>query len=316
MGRQTGKYSRSRGKVMLEKAPWQKLGTTLKLGLRALPEPDWLPFDDLFGDAEARAQLLEQKAALLRHHHAEVFAALPETEAAGAEVLALIDRHCAKHHAGAATVPIDRPSSLHPLDAAARLIPEDLLLLAPRPRQNGGKAGDLDWCLVAASLCFPAHWLLAEKMGLPLAAIHAPVPHYQERLAIPMDRFFTNMKTGPISTRMNWSLQLGAELFAPSRSERQAALADINSDAMRLRVESQTLRKLPVSGYVLFTIRTHMVPLQRWQDTPGAIQDLVAMLAEMSPETRDYKGAHLYEAALQQAVAALKGGNEGPTQDG
>ena len=285
---------------MSEKAPWQKLGYTLKLGLRALPEVDWLPHEDLFGNAAARQLQLNTKAELLRDRHQDVFASLPETEAAGAETLAMVQSHL-KTHQPQTALSSQNTDGLHPLDAAARLIPEDLLLLAPRERETETQSGAYDWVLVAASLCFPAHWVLAEKIGLPLAGIHAPVPHYQERLETPIDRFFTNMKIGPISTRMNWSLQLGAELYAPHRSERQAAVADINSHDLCVRLESQTLRKLPQSGCVLFTIRTHLVPFSHWQDTPHALQDLVTMLGEMSPETRAYKGAHLYEDALKQA---------------
>ena len=75
---------------MSEKAPWQKLGYTLKLGLRALPEEDWLPVGDQFGDQSARQKQLEEKAKLLKDLHDDVFSALPETEAAGTEVLAMI----------------------------------------------------------------------------------------------------------------------------------------------------------------------------------------------------------------------------------
>jgi len=280
-----------------ERAPWQKLGYKLKLGLRVRAEADWLPFDDLFGDAAARGRQLQLKADLLAKRHNQVFAAEPDSDVAGAEVLAMVQAHLDTYHQAGSFPPA---GDVHPLDAAARLVPEDLLLLAPRRRSNGGAAGDYDWCLVAASLCFPAHWVLAEKMGKPLAAIHAPVPHYDERLATPMDRFFTHMKVGPISTRMNWSLQLGAALFVPHRAARKAALGDIANDQMCLRMENQTLRKLPKTEHVLFTIRTHIVPLSRWRNTPGAIDDLVAMLAEMSVETRAYKGAHLYEDALRR----------------
>ena len=270
--------------------------------MRALPEDQWLPQDDRFGDHDAYQHQLDTKAALCRDRHHDVFAALPDTEDAGAEALALIKTHLAEHHQKSASPSAEDAQDLHPLDRAARLIPEDLLLLAPRPSAQDGAGDHLEWVLVAASLCFPAHWVLAEKMGLPLAAIHAPVPHYKERLETPMDRFFTNMKVGPISTRMNWSLQLEPELFAPHRSARPAAMGDIVDDRLTLRVESQSLRKLPRSGVVLFTIRTHLVPLQYWRHVPGAIEDLVQMLSEMSPETRDYKGAGLYEDALRMFI--------------
>ena len=282
-----------------EQAPWQKLGFKLKLGLRARDEADWLPHDDLFDDHSARDSQLAYKAQLLGDRHDEVFAALPRSEPAGREVLAMVRTHLQQFHdASLPDLPAD--ADLHPLDAAARLVPEDLLLLEPRRRANGGTGGDFDWYLVAASLCFPAHWVLAEKMNKPLAAIHAPVPDYRERLETPMDRFFTNMKIGPISSRMNWSLQLGDELCSPHRSTRKAAMGDLANEDMCLRMENQTLRKLPETGLVLFTIRTHMVPMIRWQSTPGAIAALVDMLDQMSEAARNYKGAHLYRDALQQ----------------
>lgn len=286
-----------------EQAPWQRLGFKLKLGLRARDEADWLPYDDLFDDHSARDRQRAYKAQLLTDRHDEVFAALPGSAAAGREVLAMVRAHLAQFHdIGPADLhPDDR---LHPLDVAARLVPEDLLLLEPRRRDNGGAGGDFDWYLVAASLCFPAHWVLAEKMNRPLAAIHAPVPDYRERLETPMDRFFTNMKIGPISSRMNWSLQLGDELFSPHRSTRKAAVSDLANENMCLRMENQTLRKLPETGLVLFTIRTHMVPMIRWQSTPGAIAALVEMLDQMSKEAQEYKGAHLYRDALQQSLVA------------
>ncbi len=286
-----------------ERAPWQRLGFKLKLGLRARDEADWLPYGDLFNDHLARDRQRAYKAQLLTNKHDEVFAALPGTAAAGREVLEMVQSHLAQFHDIKSADP--HPNDhLHPLDMAARLLPEDLLLLEPRRRDRGGAGGDFNWYLVAASLCFPAHWILAEKMNRALAAIHAPVPDYREQLETPMDRFFTNMKIGPISGRMNWSLQLGDELFSPQRSTRKAALGDLANENIFLRVENQTLRKLPKTGLVLFTIRTHMVPVIRWQSTPGAIAELIEMLDQMSKELQDYKGAHLYRDALKQSLVA------------
>ena len=155
---------------------------------------------------------------------------------------------------------------------------------------------------MAASLCFPAHWVLAEKIGKPLAAIHEPVPHYDERLAGPVDRFFNKMTIGPISARMNWSLQVGSDLFTPHRAQRQAAAGDLDNHQLCLRLENQTLRKLPQTGFVLFTIRTHIEPVSRWKHTPNAIDDLLKMLNDMSVESQSYKGASLYAGALAKST--------------
>ena len=287
-----------------EHAPWQRLGFKLKLGLRARSEAKWLPSNDLFGNCTARAEQIVLKTQLLAKHHKDVFSAMPNTNAAGDEVLAMVRQHLTTYHHDQAHN--DRMATadagLHPLDRAARLVPEDLLLLAPFGEAASDDATVVKWHLVAASLCFPAHWVLAEKMGKPLAAIHDPVPHYDERLAGPVDRFFNKMKVGPISARMNWSLQIGTDLFTPHRAQRQAAAGDLDNHQLCLRLENQTLRKLPQTGFVLFTIRTHIEPVSRWKHTPNAIDDLAKMLNDMSSESQSYKGASLYAGALAKLI--------------
>ena len=278
--------------------PWERLGNKFTLGLRTRTEAEWLPFDDAFGDAGRRQDQMTERDWLFDNRHDETFAALDGSEEAGAEVRDMVITHLAGHHGTAPEAP--RPG-MHPLEAAARMVPEDLLLLKSRPRKDDD--GLLDWTLVAAALAFPAHWVLAEKMGRPLAGIHEPVPHYGERLETPMDRFFTNMKTGPISHRWNWSVMTSHRLFTPHRSRRTPLAPGAGIDEIFIRIESQTLRKLPSSGMILFTIRTYAEPLSRWAGLPGAVASLLEMLDGMTPEMRDYKGFAMYEDALRAFVA-------------
>jgi len=198
--------------------------------------------------------------------------------------------------------PVTTQEDIHPLEMAARMVPEDLLLLAPR-RQDGNP-GVTDWVLVAAALAFPAHWVLAEKMDRPLAGIHGPVPHYGELLERPMDRFFTNMKVGPVSHRWNWSVVTTDRLFTPHRMRRTPLPAGAGIEDIFIRMESQTLRKLARTGHVLFTIRTYVEPLSRWAAVPGALASLAELLDGMTPQMRDYKGVELYEDALKTHLAA------------
>ena len=121
-------------------------------------------------------------------------------------------------------------------------------------------------------------------------------------MAGPVDRFFDKMTIGPISARMNWSLQIGADLFTPHRAQRRAAAGDLDNNQLCLRLENQTLRKLQQTGFVLFTIRTHIEPVSRWKHTPDAIEDLAKMLKDMSSESQSYKGASLYAGALPKPI--------------
>ena len=282
-----------------EQTPWQRLGYRFTLGLRSRAEADWLPRQDAFGEADRRSRQLAEKARLFDARHSEVFAATPKGLVAGREVLAMVTTHLATHHG---VEPGETNHDSHPLEAAARLVPEDLLLLAPRARD--GDPDILDWCLVAAALAFPAHWVLADKMERSLAGIHEPVPHYGEQLETPMDRFFTRMQVGPISHRWNWSVVTTDQLFTPHRTRRAPLKPGAGINDIFLRMESQTLRKLPDSGQILFTIRTYVEPLGRWADMPGALESLVEMLALMTPQMRDYKGVELFEDALKAYLAS------------
>ncbi len=283
-------------------APWQRLGINLKLGLRARDESNWLPFNDLFGDHKARSRQLAAKSNLLKTRHNEVFSALPSADAASAEVLEMIIEYLHTHHQKAKE---DPNQALHPLEAAARLTPEDLLILEPRQLTDENSTKHTEWCLVAGALCFPAHWLLEEKMDKPLGAIHGPVPHYDKTLDAPVNRFFNNMKIGPISTRMNWSLQSGDALFSPIRAHQLIQPNNKYKEQLYVRIENQTLRKLPQTGQILFTIRTHLAPVANWCETKGAIEDLLAILGDMSPEMQKYKGTAIYETRLRQMLPNL-----------
>ena len=105
-------------------APWQKLGFLLKLGLRPRQESCWLPRESLFGNDSERDEQISQKQHLFAHNYADIFAAFPSASSACTETLQMVCNHITLHH-HAPTLDIDHTQ--HPLEAAARLVPEDLL---------------------------------------------------------------------------------------------------------------------------------------------------------------------------------------------
>ena len=276
-------------------APWQRLGKKLQMGLRACAEEDWLLTPDHFGDADMLRRQLALKQELSQTHHAAIFDATPDSIDASLETVNLIQNNLSAHHG----IELKPDASRHPLDAAALQIPEDVLLLAPQEMDNGTV-----WILKAASLAFPSHWVLAEKMNLPMAAIHTPVPGYGDVLAGPVDRFFTAMLTGPISQRRNWALQIDDGLFTPSRFDHAPITTDEIASRLFVRVERQTLRKLPATGWIIFTIQTAIAPIGNWQDDQPALDDLATLIAAMTPAERDYRGVNDYLQQLLDWVEA------------
>ena len=94
------------------------------------------------------------KTELLYDRHEDAFSALPNSIAANTKALEIITTHLATHYPD---IPLVVDPSLHPLEAAARSITEDLFILTPRQRSDGTPANQTDWCLVAGKLCFPTH---------------------------------------------------------------------------------------------------------------------------------------------------------------
>ncbi len=273
------------------------------MGLVAIDARDWIALGP-----DAREQLIEKRR-LLAERHAEVFAALPGTEDAGAEVVDLLFDHLPKRFptayprmdnviAVAATGELisRRHPALHPLDVAGRLVPEDLCLM--RADAEGVHR------LVAASLCFPSRWSLAAKLGHKLAGIHGPVPDYGEKLARPVDRFFANLRPERIVQRLNWTVHDRPDLFQPTGGTRRAheVPAERYGDSLWLRVERQTLRRLPRAGDVLFTIRTYRTPLETLAAADA--RRLGAAVAGLPAAERGYKGLATVGDALAAWLAA------------
>lgn len=240
--------------------PWLGMGT------RGLELSGWLlPDEDIQRD-------LELKAELLANRHDEVFAALAtaEVDDASAEVLDLVV---------AATGATPEPG-VHPLDAAGRLVQEDLCLLVEH---------DGSFHLDAASLCFPSYWRLHDKLGRPMVDVHETVAHYADELSAKVDRFLTRLRPERPVWRRNWSIHDDPQYFLPT--EREPVAVD-PPNGLWLRTERQTLRRLPRTGAVLFTIRTQQVPLRVLADRPDVARRMAAAIAAWSPDLRAYKGGH------------------------
>jgi hypothetical protein len=259
----------------------------LAMGLLTLAEAEWLEVDgDLARDLALKRRLLEER-------HGDVFAALPEAAAPAAELLAILVEHLTRHHAALfrrnggrllATATNESwelpPSSLHPLDLAGRLVQEDFCLLA---------AAENSYRLIGASLCAPARWRLAEKIGQALDAIHGPVPGYGDRLSRPVRRFFALLKSDKPVWRLNWGIFDDPALFQPAAGPPRTISPANAGELLWLRVERQTLRRLPGTGAVVFTIRTHITRLDRAIRMRQDAADLADAIRDMSEETRHYK---------------------------
>jgi hypothetical protein len=231
-----------------------------------------------------------------------VFAALPESATGQEEVLELLLDHlparfpslferCGADLVRRRTGERFESDPARPLLAVGRMVQEDFCLMQKSP------AG---YRLVAAVLCFPAHWRLADKLGRPLDAIHEPVPDFADRMARPVDRFFSALQVERPVWRTNWSLVDTPELFRPPEHRTRPRTIDAAraGEQLWLRVERQTLRRLPRSGSVLFGIRTYVEPLAEVTADPEVAQALADRVREMPARMAAYKGIVAIRAPL------------------
>lgn len=263
-----------------------------RIGLRLLDIDRWIE-----PDHAAEAQF-ENKRHLLKERHGEVVAALPVSEAAQAELLKLLASHLMRQHPGIyeqsgtriCRVPhgdtVDlADDSLSAIDRAGRLVQEDICLM---------QAGEGGHVLTAASLCAPSAWRLADKIGRPLEGIHEPVPGFGESLLRRTERIFSSLRVDQPVWRTNWSIMSEPTLFLPGGHDRSpdrlvGLLAQTAGDRLWLRVERQTLRRLPQSGAIVFTIKTSVDPLRSIGERPDLMRGLKRAVAEMPDDMARYK---------------------------
>ncbi|SMF45421.1 Protein of unknown function [Tistlia consotensis] len=288
--------------------PWR-----MTMGLMAMKPRDWIEIDEEydFYVAEKRRLLSERRAA--------IFAARPGSEAACRELqdnlagflaerfperFALEGRTLTRLADGTAWDLDDGPEKggEHPLARAGLWVQEDFCLL-----QSAGE--DEPYLLTAATLSFPTRWKLAEKVGVPLLAIHDPVPGYGERLGRPVDRFFQKLSPDRPVWRANWSLIDEPTLFVPEghgRKDRDPAITAENAgERVWLRVERQTLRRLPESGAVVFGIRVYRHPLSSLAEAPEAAGQLARWLGELPEDLARYKSLPVFGEAVRSYLQKL-----------
>ena len=272
--------------------PYDGSSQPFGIGLRSLDLSHWIEVD------EHLPRYLSEKHRLMSEMPDAVFVEEAETMQAQLEVQQLLISHLLKsfpqiYQARDGVVQIVNEqagsrSSAHmpPLLQAAMLVQEDLVVM--RKSSEG-------WRLVAASVCFPSSWNLREKFGRPMHEIHAPVPGFSEgtRNALMIERIFDNLKAGMPAERFNWSIYNDDVLFHDDRSGEHFPDNEDENDQYFLRVEHQTLRKLPVSGDILFTIRIHIDPilaLAKRNDKREIATEFIVTLEAMTESQLLYKG--------------------------
>jgi hypothetical protein len=270
----------------------------LRVAARPLDDDAWIVLDDRAGaDLAEKDRLLADPAV---HKGCVATTGTELVDAAAEELLGTIEdwlaRHAPEHLARRSS---RLPDGLSALDRAGRIVPEDWCLLDDRTTPGVP-------VLVGATLCFPNRWRLRDKLGLPLRDVHSPVPGYAERIGGATDHAVGRVRPGEGIWRINWSVHDDPRLHQPTGHHDPHAgerAVDIATEVY-LRIERQTLVRLPTTRHVVFGIKTMIDPLgEVVAADPSLAERLAFALETMDHPMRAYKSL---ERLAEPVIAWLK----------
>lgn len=258
--------------------PVDPRGNRLSVGLRTLDLKNWFEFDGFFEEEIAEKHKLDAAGA-------EIFAQLPIGAAGVEEFLELAAENLQTFH----------PEKYQPFKSLleiSKVIQEDICIMTNI---------EDEWVLTAAVLYAPSRWKLFDKIGKSLEGIHKPVPGYQEQIGNAVEVTFDKLTPERSVWRANWTLLDNATRFQPTppspENQLKIAGADLNEQIF-FRVERQTLRKMPKTGDIVFTIRTYVTALGQLLQEIETPEKMLEAVRTMEDDHIAYKGWNTLKPAL------------------
>lgn len=185
------------------------------------------------------------------------------------------------------------PLKEHPLMYVTKMAKEDFYVVMKNPKDG------LHY-LVAAAVPFPGgSFGISNKIGKHLDIIHEEVPYYHEKLKKSMERWFERLTpSGPVE-RASWYITWDHKLrqnnvYHPDSDKVKEEAKTYSPEDYNVRVERQTLRKLPKSQAIIFTNHPIFYSIEEMKDEP-MIPSLLRKIIYEAPEgIIKYKSFQLY----------------------
>jgi hypothetical protein len=278
--------------------PYRWASVDLALGLGPVRKSEWIQFCPRHADnmREKRSRLSAQRDCYYR--------TLPESLNAQRELRDRVVAHLATDHADryalAGSTLTSRHESLawhlddphvEPLRQLSDVIEEDFMLLQ-----------ELDgvMCITASSNAYSSSGRLVSAVGQTVHWAHIPVPTLSDKLGVRIDRVLSSVHEDTPCERFNWQVTPMATLFFPHDPHRANANAmhavrdalcrepARAGELLFIRVERQTLSRLPASRAVAFSLHTYSDPLSVLGADPQAARSMLRLLEGYSKSRWHY----------------------------
>ncbi|KAI1132854.1 alpha-1,2-mannosyltransferase [Nemania abortiva] len=188
----------------------------------------------------------------------------------------------------------------HPLLILLDHIPEDFAITLRDPDTGY-------YVFRAGIICSALGWNVASKIGLKLHEIHQPIPDYH-KMQFSMDRFFSKMPTNKPIQRGSWGLEVDQPLYMPPGDSHEAYRdfqdKSLTRSRLHLRVDWQTLRRMPLSGGIVFNFKALFTPIEEFRDEPYVPSLILKVLKNGKENMMKYKNTwhteHVVVSTLEE----------------
>lgn len=183
-----------------------------------------------------------------------------------------------------------RPLKEHPLVYVSKMAKEDFYVVLRNPE-------DGKHYLVAAAVPFPGGLFgIHAKIGKHIDQIHSDVPYYHSKLRPLMEKWFNRMDEFNPVERASWYVTWDHKLkinniYQDPRvaTDRDASMQSTDPRQFNVRVERQTLRRLPKSLAIIFTNHPVFYALDEMRLEPMVPSLLRKILYEAPEDIIKYK---------------------------
>ena len=160
-----------------------------------------------------------------------------------------------------------------------------------------------------------ADWSLEFDIGMSFHEWHGPVPLAHD-IGV-FDRalqFLLRLQYGHPVRRLNWTMTINPRMDTSPENypdwgpDRTTVTAENVAQKVYLRVELQTLFRLPRSNAILFGIRCYLISLQDIERVEKWRKRLNRVLRTLPPELAEYKGLTRYQDLILSRLAASDDG--------
>lgn len=166
------------------------------------------------------------------------------------------------------------------LKVVSRLVQDDFLMGRERP--------DGRIYLVGGLLTFPGNYLLSDKMNMPLSELHDPVPHFNQKLLMSVERTLQRFTPDKPFERTSWMIVDDRNLFWHNIAS-EPIEGHVRPQDLYLRVDHQTFRKLPHTKGIMFGIHPVLKRMKDLEDSPLVPAMVARLHTDSEKELLDYK---------------------------